>query len=296
MNKRSFKDKVVNELIGKTYSYFCAAVVIIITISIIVFLTLKGIRTFTSGYESVYDFLFTNNWNPDGENVSLGASAFIIGSIYVSLGAVVISAPIAIVIAVFVNIISKKLGKNIIKPSLELLVGIPSVVYGWVGISVLVPFISEHFNGFGYSLIAGILVLSLMILPTIASLCIDAIKNVPNEYIEASYGLGSTRWQTITKVIIPSSKSAILTGVVLGTARAFGEALAVQMVIGNAKKIPDSIFSSMSTITSRITMDMANTAKDSPANNGLWTLSLILLVISFLFILLIRKIEKGSDI
>lgn len=296
MNKRTFKDKVFNELIGKVYSYICAAIVIILTVSIIIFLTTKGIKTFTEGFESVFNFLFTNNWNPDGQNVSLGASAFIIGSIYVSLGAVILSAPISIIIAVFVNIISKKLGANIIKPSLELLVGIPSVVYGWVGISVLVPFISKHFKGFGYSLLAGILVLVLMILPTIASLSIDAIKNVPNEYIEASYGLGSTRWQTITKVIIPSAKSGILTGVVLGTARAFGEALAVQMVIGNAKKIPDSLFSSMSTITSRITMDMANTAKGSAGNNGLWTLSLILLIISFLFILLIRKIEKGSEI
>ena len=211
------------------------------------------------------------------------------------MGAVIISAPIAITLAVFVNVISKGLGNKLIKPSLEILVGIPSVVYGWVGISVLVPFIKNHVGGMGFSLLAGILVLSLMILPTIATLSIDAIKSIPREHIEASYGLGATRWQTIKNVIIPGAKSGILTGVVLGIARAFGEALAVQMVIGNAVKIPDGLLSSSSTLTSILTMDMANTVGGTAWNDALWSLALILLVISFLFILAIRKIEKRSE-
>ena len=212
------------------------------------------------------------------------------------MGAVIISAPIAITLAVFVNVISKGLGNKLIKPSLEILVGIPSVVYGWVGISVLVPFIKNHIGGMGFSLLAGILVLSLMILPTIATLSIDAIKSIPREHIEASYGLGATRWQTIKNVIIPGAKSGILTGVVLGIARAFGEALAVQMVIGNAVKIPDGLLSSSSTLTSILTMDMANTVGGTAWNDALWSLALILLVISFLFILAIRKIEKRSEV
>lgn len=211
------------------------------------------------------------------------------------MGAVIISAPIAITLAVFVNVISKGLGNKLIKPSLEILVGIPSVVYGWVGISVLVPFIKNHIGGMGFSLLAGILVLSLMILPTIATLSIDAIKSIPREHIEASYGLGATRWQTIKNVIIPGAKSGILTGVVLGVARAFGEALAVQMVIGNAVKIPNGLLSSSSTLTSILTMDMANTVGGTAWNDALWSLALILLVISFLFILAIRKIEKRSE-
>lgn len=209
-----------------------------------------------------------------------------------SVGAIVLSAPIAVSLAIFTNVISKGFGSKVIKPCLEILVGIPSVVYGWVGISVLVPFIKNNFGGMGYSLLSGILVLSLMVLPTIATLCIDAIKTIPQDHIEASYGLGATRWQTIYKVIVPGAKSGILTGIVLGIARAFGEALAVQMVIGNTVKIPDGILSSMSTLTSVITMDMANTVGGTMWNNALWSLALILLIISFGFILLVRFIGK----
>ena len=134
-----------------------------------------------------------------------------------------------------------------------------------------------------------------MILPTIATLSIDAINGIPKEHIEAAYGLGSTRWQTIKNIIVPGAKSGILTGVVLGVARAFGEALAVQMVIGNAVKIPDGLNSSAATLTSILTMDMANTVTGSAWNDALWALALILLVISFIFILIVRKIEKGVN-
>ena len=264
--------------------------------AIIIFITQKGVQTFTKGNSSIIDFLMTNNWKPSNTPPSFGALAFIVGSTLISTGAVVLSAPIAISLGIFVNVISKGVGNKIIKPSLEILVGIPSVVYGWVGVSVLVPFIKNKFGGMGFSLLAGILVLSLMILPTIATLAIDAIKSIPKEHLEASYGLGATRWQTIKNVIIPEAKSGILTGVVLGIARAFGEALAVQMVIGNAAKIPDSLLSSSATLTSILTMDMANTVSGTAWNDALWTLALILLIISFLFILLISKIEKRNEV
>lgn len=295
MEKRSFKERLFNEYIGKTFATLCGMLIIAVTLSIIIFIGQKGIQTFTQRNYGIVEFLFTNNWNPSETPASFGALAFILGSTFVSMGAVIISAPIAITLAVFVNVISKGLGNKLIKPSLEILVGIPSVVYGWVGISVLVPFIKNHIGGMGFSLLAGILVLSSMILPTIATLSIDAIKSIPREHIEASYGLGATRWQTIKNVIIPGAKSGILTGVVLGVARAFGEALAVQMVIGNAVKIPNGLLSSSSTLTSILTMDMANTVGGTAWNDALWSLALILLVISFLFILAIRKIEKRSE-
>lgn len=295
MKKRSFKERFLNEYLGKGFSSFCGILIIIITLAIIFFIGSKGIQIFTKREYGLVEFLFTNNWNPSGSPGSFGAFAFILGSILVSLGAVVLSAPVAIALGIFVNVISKGLGEKVIKPALEILVGIPSVVYGWVGVSVLVPFIKDHFGGAGFSLLAGILVLSLMILPTIATLSIDAIKGIPNEHIEASYGLGATRWQTIKNVITPGAKSGILTGVVLGVARAFGEALAVQMVIGNAVKIPDGLNSSAATLTSILTMDMANTVTGSAWNDALWTLALILLIISFIFILIVRKIEKGGN-
>ncbi|GAA0077984.1 phosphate ABC transporter permease subunit PstC [Clostridium sp. CTA-5] len=297
MKKRSFKERLKNEYLGKSFAGLCGILIILITISIIIFIVSKGIRLFTTDGYSLVDFLFNNNWKPNqGGGPSFGALAFIIGSTFVSLGAVILSAPIAVALAIFVNIISKGFGNKIIKPSLEILVGIPSVVYGWVGISVLVPLIKNYFGGMGFSLLAGVLVLSLMILPTIATLSIDAIKNIPQDHIEASYGLGATRWQTISKVIVPGAKSGILTGVVLGIARAFGEALAVQMVIGNTIKVPDGILSSMATLTSIITMEMANTVAGTYWNDALWSLALILLLISFGFIVVVRKIEKRSGV
>lgn len=295
MKKRSFKERFLNEYLGKGFSSFCGILIIVITLSIIFFIGSKGIQIFTKGEYGIFEFLFTNKWNPSGNPASFGAFAFILGSVLVSFGAVVLSAPVAIALGIFVNVISKRLGEKVIKPALEILVGIPSVVYGWVGVSVLVPFIKDYFGGAGFSLLAGILVLSLMILPTIATLSIDAINGIPKEHIEAAYGLGSTRWQTIKNIIVPGAKSGILTGVVLGVARAFGEALAVQMVIGNAVKIPDGLNSSAATLTSILTMDMANTVTGSAWNDALWALALILLVISFIFILIVRKIEKGVN-
>lgn len=296
MEKRSFKERLLNEYLGKTFAGVCGLLIVVVTVAIIAFITQKGMQTFIKGNSNIVDFLFTNNWKPSESPASFGALAFILGSTFVSIGAVILSAPVAIALGIFVNVISTGIGNKLIKPSLEILVGIPSVVYGWVGVSVLVPFIKKMGGGIGFSLIAGILVLALMILPTIATLSIDAIKSIPREHIEASYGLGATRWQTIKNVIVPGAKSGILTGVVLGVARAFGEALAVQMVIGNTVKIPDGLFSSTSTLTSVLTMDMANTVGGTPWNDALWTLALILLVISFLFILLVRRIEKRSEV
>ncbi|WP_238882514.1 phosphate ABC transporter permease subunit PstC [Clostridium sp. YIM B02551] len=292
---RSFVKKLRTEYTGKIYAYLCGIIIIILTLSIMFFIASKGLQTFITDKQSIKDVLFGLTWKPDASTPKYGALVFILGSTFVSVGAVIISAPIAIALAIFMNLISSKFGKKVLQPALELFVGIPSVVYGWIGISILVPLIKNSFGGLGFSLLSGILVLSIMILPTIASLASDAISTVPRDYLEASYGLGATRWQTISKVIIPAAKSGILTGVVLGIARAFGEALAVQMVIGNSARIPAGLTDSTATLTSIITMDMANTATGTPWNNALWTLALILLVISFLFILIIRKIGSRGE-
>lgn len=191
--------------------------------------------------------------------------------------------------------ISPRIGNKVLQPVIEIFVGIPSVVYGWVGLSVIVPFVRNYFSGHGFSVLAGGLVLAIMILPTITSVAADSFKRLPNDYKEASLALGATRWQTISKVLLPAAFPGILTGIVLGLARAFGEALAVQMVIGNSIAIPGSILDSTTTLTSIITMDMGNTPSGSIWNNALWTMALLLLMISFLFIVLIRKIGvKGG--
>lgn len=299
MKKRSLVNRIKNEYLGKAYVTFCGVFIVILTIAIIGFIATKGLSTFYHDKHSIIKFLFSEEWKPDREASKggpvFGALVFIKGSTLISTGAVVLSAPISVAVAIFINMISPKLGKKFLQPALELFVGIPSVVYGWLGISILIPLIKHIFGGIGFSALAGIIVLSIMILPTIASISSDAIKSIPRDYLEASYGLGATRWQTIKKVVIPASRSGILTGIVLGLARAFGEALAVQMVIGNSIKSPNSLLSTASTLTSIITMDMANTTTGSEWNNAMWSLALLLLIISFIFIVIIRLVEKKGD-
>jgi phosphate transport system permease protein len=290
--KRNF---FLSEYLGRLLVTLCGLLMVVITIAIIVFIVSKGIQSFTQSHISLFDMLFSKNWSPNNPtNPSFGAVIFIVGSILVSIGAVIIAAPIAISLAVFTNYISPKFGDKILKPVLEVLVGIPSVVYGFLGVTLLIPLIRNTVGGVGFSLFAGIIVLSIMILPTIASIASDAVRAVPKDYLEASYGLGSTRWQAIRLAIVPAAKANILTAIVLGLARAFGEALAVQMVIGNTVKIPKGLFDQTVTLTGILTMDMANTMNGTAWNNALWTLAMILLLISFLFILVIRLIGRGG--
>ncbi|MBX4259860.1 phosphate ABC transporter permease subunit PstC [Clostridium estertheticum] len=297
-NKAMFL-KLKNEYLGRSFATFCGAVIVILTFSIIIFLTSKGLDTFIKHGYSIFHFIFSGNWDPEGSGESsipqFGTLIFIFGSTIVSFLAVLVSAPIGVALAVFMNLISPKLGKKVLQPAIELFVGIPSVVYGWIGVSVLVPFIKIFFGGIGFSLLAGVLVISVMILPTITSISSDAIRTIPKDYIEASYGLGATRWQTIIKVIIPAAKSGILTSIVLGVSRAFGEALAVQMVIGNSVTFPKGLLGTTTTLTSILTMDMANTINGTAWNDALWSIALLLLIISFIFIIIIRKIGKRGE-
>lgn len=286
---------IKSEYIGRSLVTFCGILIVVITLAIIGFICAKGIQSFTQSGISFGEMLTSTKWNPNSEQPAFGALIFIVGSMVVSIGAVLISAPIAIGLAIFMNLISPKFGNRVLKPVLELLVGIPSVVYGLLGVTILIPLLRDSFGGVGFSLVAGIVVLSIMILPTIASIASDAVRSVPFEYLEASYGLGSTKWQAISRAIVPAAKSGILTGIVLGLARAFGEALAVQMVIGNTIKLPTSLYSPTSTLTGILTMDMTNTLNGTPWNNALWTLAMILLLISFIFILIIRAIGQRGE-
>lgn len=296
MGNNKFIQKLKNEYIGRSYAIICGLLIVALTLSIIIYVSSMGLRTFTVDGYSITKFLFSAEWNPDANVPKLGGLIFIVGSTLVSVGAVIISTPIGIALAIFMNFISPRLGKKVIQPALELFVGIPSVVYGWIGFSLLLPLLKKGFGGIGFSLIAGILVLSVMILPTIASLSSDAISVVPKDYVEASYGLGATRWQTISKVAVPASMTGILTAIVLGLARAFGEALAVQMVIGNSIKFAKNLYTPTTTLTSILTMDMGNTVFGTKWNDALWSLALLLLVISFLFIVIIRIIGKKGEL
>lgn len=280
----------------------CALLLIVVTAAIITMIAWKGTAVFRDGDAStgisLWDFLTGTEWDPERPAVeggpAVGAVPFMAGTAVISLLALCISAPVGIGCAVFMSEIAPGWGERMLRPAVEVFMGIPSVVYGWVGLSTVVPFVREHLGGLGFSLLAGGLVLSVMILPTIISVSADALKGVPASLREAAYSLGSTRWQVIRRVLIPASSSGILTAVVLALARAFGEALAVQMVIGNVRLLPKSILSPAVTLTTGIAMDMGNTVNGSLWNNALWTMALILLVMSLSFTLLVRFVSSSG--
>lgn len=292
---RRYSDKI-----GKAFSFTCAGMVVLLTVSLILFIGSSGLSTFFVNGASVMDFLFGAKWQPEpspGQGMpSIGSLPFIIGSIVISLLAVFISAPLSIIVAVFITEIAPAWGRKFIQPTVELLAGIPSVVYGYIGLSVIVPFIRDVFGGQGFSVLAGFLVLSVMILPTIISVSAESLRALPEQWKHAAIALGSTRWQTIRMVLIPAARSGLVTGIVLGLARAFGEALAVQMVIGNVRRIPLSVFDPAITLTSAITMDMGYTVSGSLWNNALWSMALILMAISFFFILIIRLVSRRGAV
>ena len=277
---------------GRTITLVCAFILVIMAVAITYFIASKGLATFFKNDVSIGEFLTGTQWNPDAEPGKFGAFPFVFGSFIVTFLAVLIAAPLSIGAAIYMTEMQPKFGKRVLKPVIELLVGIPSVVYGFIGLSVLVPFIRNTTDTIGFSILAGGIVLSVMIIPTITSLAADSLQAVPQELRNASLALGGTRWQTISRVVLRTAMPGILTAMVLGMARAFGEALAVQMVIGNTTTLPKSVLDPTNTLTSGITANMGNTIEGSAYNNALWSMSLLLLVMSFAFILIIRLIGK----
>ncbi|AIQ30188.1 MULTISPECIES: phosphate ABC transporter permease subunit PstC [Paenibacillus] len=294
--KTRFEKHHIENFIGRAYMSFCVLLLIVIIVSMVYFVASKGIANFVSGEVKVSDFLFGTKWSPEADTPSYGAFPFIAGSFLVTLLAALIASPLSICAALFMTEIVPGWGKKLLQPVIELLSGIPSVVYGFVGLSVIVPFLRNTLPGQGIGVAAGALVLSVMILPTITSVAADALASLPQNLKESSFALGATRWQTISRVILPTTFPAIMTGVVLGMARAFGEALAVQMVIGNAPFVPRSLFESASTLTSVITLGMGNTTMGSPQNNALWSMALVLMLMTFVFVLLVRMLERRNKI
>lgn len=287
--------KFKKEYLGRTIVTIAGLFIILLTLAIGAFLFYRGSATFTADHHSIAEFLFSADWNPaeQGRGGKVGAAIFFFGSVLISVLALLIATPFSLAAALFMTEISPKLGRKFLQPAVEIFVGIPSVVYGWVGLTILVPFLAKTFRlPYGYSVLAGAIVLAVMIFPTITSVAADAVRSVPQEYREASYGLGSTRWQLIRKAVLPAAMPGILTGVVLGLARAFGEALAVAMVIGKMQAFPKNLLSPTMNLTAELTADMGNTTAGSEWNNALWSMALLLLLISFLFILLIRLIGK----
>ena len=261
-----------------------------LVVTILLFLIAKGVRLFTTGEGKLTEFFFSPTWAP-GAGV-FGAAPMIVTSLIVTVVAGLIGLPFALAVALAVTEILPPVAKKLLQPVIELLVGIPSVVYGLVGLTVIVPAVRQLVGGTGFGLVAAVGVLYLMIMPTMTSMAIEALQAVPKQQRQASAGLGATRWQTIHRVVLPAARGGILTAMIFGMARAFGEALAVQMVIGNAAIMPTSLQSSAATLTSVLTTGMGNTIMGTAANDALWALALVLLAMSLLFNLGMRLVTK----
>ncbi|WP_427911130.1 phosphate ABC transporter permease subunit PstC (plasmid) [Pediococcus parvulus] len=285
--------------IGRFISYFCITIIGVLVISIIYFITSRGLTMFFANHVKLSDFLLKTTWNPgtldSHGKPEVGALPMIVTSFSVTILSAILATPFAIAVALFMTEYADKRGAKLLQSVIELLVGIPSVIYGYIGLSVVVPMIRHIYGGTGFGILAGTIVLFVMILPTITSLTVDSLRAVPQHYRQVSLSLGATKWQTIYKVILRVGTPGILTAIIFGMARAFGEALAVQMVIGNAAIMPKNLVSVASTLTSQLTTGIGNTVLGTFANNALWSLALVLLIMSLLFNTLVRIVgNKGA--
>lgn len=249
---------------------------------ITVYLVISGIPAIKE--IGLIDFLFGKKWAPTAAEAEYGILPFILTSVYGTAGAIIIGVPIGFLTAVYLSKVANKKVRAVIESAVNLLAGIPSVVYGFVGMLVLVPAIRKIFDvPDGASLLAAILVLAVMILPSIIKVSITALDSVPKEYEDASLALGATPTETFFKVSVPAAKSGIATAVVLGVGRAIGEAMAVMMVAGNVANMP-SLFQSVRFLTTAVASEMAYASHGSLQRQALFSIALVL----FLFIMLIN--------
>ena len=274
-----------------------ALFLVVLLLAVYVFVGGKAMRVFA--HVTPLHFLFSSHWTPlaaPGQQ-DYGAWGLIMGSVIVVAMAVTVATPLSVASALFLEQTDRQLGERLLRPVIEVFVGIPSVVYGWIGLTTLVPFIRQHTGSpTGLSVLAAGLVLSVMIIPTVTSLSADAIRRVPDAMVEASYALGATRWQTIYRVVLPAARPGVTTGIVLGMARALGEALAVAMVIGGVPNFPGNLLGPAATMPTAIALDLANGALNPVLNDALYTLGLVLLLVSLSLILVIRRLSGRLEV
>ena len=258
---------------------------IIITLLIIVFILTQGLPIFED--YGFFNFLFGMTWSPgDGQ---YGVFAMIIGTIYVTLLSLIMAVPLSLLCAIFMAEVAPNSVRKILKPVIETLSGIPSVVYGFFGLIILVPILRTNFGGTGFSLFAASLILTVMILPTITTISQDSLRAVPHEYREASFGLGATNWQTIRRIVFPAALPGIITAIILGMGRAIGETLAVIMVAGNVVQIPGSIFEPVRVLTSNIALEMGYAS--GLHYNALFGTAIVLFLIIMLLLVVANYIQ-----
>lgn len=236
----------------KVVFLLCACISILAVVLICIFIFANGVPAM--GEVGVFKFLTGTRWKP-GQDI-YGILPMIIGSIYVTAGAIIIGVPLGLLCAIFMAKFCPKKLYRVLKPALNLLAGIPSVIYGFFGLVVIVPVMQDIFGGGGKSVLTASIVLGIMILPTIISVSESALRAVPDSYYEGALALGATHERSVFRVTLPAAKSGVTAGVVLGIGRAIGEATAVSMVAGNQPVIPEGILKGVRTLTTNIILEM----------------------------------------
>ena len=261
--------------------FFIAGLITIAAVLVIsIYLIISGLPAISQ--IGLKNFLFGKTWNPTGANPQYGILPFILTSVYGTCGAILFGTPLAFFTAVFLSKVASQKYKNIFLSGINLLAGIPSVVYGLVGMLVLVPFVRNTFNlSDGASLFSAIIVLSIMIYPSIVKVSVNALDAVPKEYEEASLALGATKIETYFRVSVPAAKSGIIASIVLGVGRAIGEAMAVMMVSGNVANMP-KLFESVRFLTTAVASEMSYSS--GLQRQALFSIALVL----FVFIMMIN--------
>ena len=286
------KRKYMMEKLSERVFLICALLSVVSLLLIIGFVFVKGSTPFVSDGYSIIDFIFGMDWVPSEDK--FGIFPMIVASLFATFGALVIGVPIGLLTAIFLAEIAPKNVAKIISPAVQLLAGIPSVLYGVFGLAVIVPFLQEYLGlAKGQSLLAVIIVLAIMMLPTIVTVAETAIRAVPKTYREGSLALGASQIETIFKIVVPAAKSGIMAAIVLGLGRAIGETMAVILVAGNSLILPTSLTDSVRPLTTNIALEMGyafGTHQEMLFATGIVLFSFILL----LNFVLLKIASKGG--
>jgi len=270
----------IKEFIPEKLVFICGFALIFFVVLIFLFLLKEGLAVFKT--VSPFRFLFGRNWYPISEPAKLGILPLIVGSLWVTFGAAIISIPIGVACAVYICEVAHPKIKEILKSSIELLAAIPSVVLGFIGMVTLVPWVKSIFHlPTGLTALSGSIMLAFMAMPTIVSIAEDALYSVPKSYKEGALALGATHWQTIWRVMLPAASSGILAAVMLGIGRVIGETMAVMMITGNAAVMPQSILQPVRTLTATIAAEMGEAVVGSEHYFALFAVGIVLFIISF---------------
>jgi len=289
MINRNLKEKGIESLL-----FFSAAIAVVALFLLCIFLFSDGIILFK--HISVTSFITDTKWFPTAEPVHFGLLPLLLGSIIVTTGAVIFSVPLGIAAAIYISELADPKIANIVKPVTEILAGIPSVVYGFFGLVVLVPFLQKSLGlPTGQTALTGSIMLGIMALPTIISISEDAINSVPRSLKEGSLALGSTKWQTIYKVTVPAALSGISAAVMLGIGRAIGETMTVMMVTGNSAVIPgfpSGLFAPVRTMTATIALEMGEVPQGSDHFHALFAIGSVLFITTFIINIIANYIKR----